>query len=65
MTRMVSQKTIMTKFILMSLDIKQIVIANELNLSQGQVSKLIAGEQSNPEFDEWIISKLKNEVYCN
>ena len=58
-------KIFLTKFILMSLDIKQIVIANELNLSQGQVSKLIAGEQSNPEFDEWIISKLKNEVYCN
>lgn len=62
---MVSQKTILTKFILMSLDIKQTTIAHDLQLSQGQISKLIAGEQNNPKFDDWIIRKLKEKIYCN
>lgn len=48
----------------MSLDIKQATIARDLHLSQGQVSKLIAGEQNNPQFNEWIIQRLR-EVYCN
>lgn len=62
---MVSQKTILTKYIIMSLDIKQTSIARDLHLSQGQVSKLIAGEQNNPRFDEWIIRQLKEKIYCN
>ena len=49
----------------MSLDIKQKSIANDLHLSQAQVSRLIAGEQSNPEFDRWIIRQIKEKVYCN
>lgn len=65
MNQVVKKKTILTKFILMSLDIKQTSIAHDLNLSQGQVSKLIAGEQSNPDFDKWIIDQLKDKVYCN
>jgi len=48
----------------MSLDIKQTSIAKELHLSQGQVSKLIAGEKNSPEFNKWIIQRLK-EVYCD
>lgn len=48
----------------MSLDIKQATIARELHLSQGQVSKLIAGEQNNPKFNDWIIQQLR-EFYCN
>ncbi len=65
MNQVVKKKTILTKFIIMSLDIKQTSIAHDLNLSQGQVSKLIAGEQSNPDFDKWIIDQLKDKVYCN
>lgn len=65
MNHVVMQKTILTKFIIMSLDIKQKSIANDLHLSQAQVSRLIAGEQSNPEFDRWIIRQLKEKVYCN
>ena len=65
MNQVVKKKTILTKFIIMSLDIKQTSIAHDLNLSQGQVSKLIAGEQSNPDFDKWIINQLKDKVYCN
>lgn len=65
MNHVVKQKAILTKFIIMSLDIKQKSIANDLHLSQAQVSRLIAGEQSNPEFDRWIISQLKEKVYCN
>lgn len=49
----------------MSLDIKQTTIAHDLQLSQGQISKLIAGEQNNPKFDDWIIRKLKEKIYCN
>ncbi len=45
----------------MSLDIKQTSIARDLHLSQGQVSKLIAGEQNNPRFDEWIIRQLREK----
>ena len=65
MNHVVKQKTILTKFIIMSLDIKQKSIANDLHLSQAQVSRLIAGEQSNPEFDRWIIRQIKEKVYCN
>ena len=61
----VKQKTILTKFIIMSLDIKQKSIANDLHISQAQVSRLIAGEQYNPEFDKWIMHQLKEKVYCN
>ena len=64
MNHVVKQKTILTKYIIMSLDIKQTSIARDLHLSQGQVSKLIAGEQNNPQFNEWIIQRLR-EVYCN
>ena len=65
MNHVVNQKTILTKFIIMSLDIKQQSIADELNITQAQVSRLIAGEQNNPEFDRWIIRQLKEKVYCN
>ena len=65
MNHMVDKKTILTKFIIMSLDIKQSSIANELKLSQGQISKIIAGEQNNPSFNKWIIKQLKENVYCD
>ncbi len=65
MNHMVDKKTILTKFIIMSLDIKQSSIANELKLSQGQISKIIAGEQNNPNFNKWIIKQLKENVYCD
>lgn len=65
MNQMVKKKTILTKFIIMSLDIKQTSIAHDLNLSQGQVSKLIAGEQNNPNFNKWIIKQLKDKIYCD
>ena len=65
MNHVVKQKTILTKYIIMSLDIKQTSIAKELHLSQGQVIRLIAGEQYNPDFDEWIMHQLKEKVYCN
>ena len=65
MNHVVKQKTILTKFIIMSLDIKQKSIANDLHISQAQVSRLIAGEQYNPEFDKWIMNQLKEKVYCN
>ena len=65
MNQVVNQKTILTKFIIMSLDIKQKSIANDLHLYQAQVSRLIAGEQYNPDFDEWIMHQLKEKVYCN
>ena len=65
MNHMVNKKTILTKFIIMSLDIKQSSIANELKLSQGQISKIIAGEQNNPNFNKWIIKQLKENVYCD
>ena len=38
---------------------------NDLHISQAQVSRLIAGEQYNPEFDKWIMHQLKEKVYCN
>ena len=47
----------------MTLDVKQSTIAKELKLSQGQVSKLIAGEQYNPQFDKWIIKQLTDKIY--
>ncbi len=65
MNHMVNKKTILTKFIIMSLDIKQSSIANDLKLSQGQISKIIAGEQNNPNFNKWIIKQLKENVYCD
>ena len=65
MNQMVKKKTILTKFIIMSLDIKQTSIAHDLNLSQGQVSKLIAGEQNNQNFNKWIIKQLKDKIYCD
>lgn len=65
MNHMVDKKTILTKFIIMSLDIKQSSIANDLKLSQGQISKIIAGEQNNPNFNKWIIKQLKENVYCD
>ena len=65
MNHMVNRKTILTKFIIMSLDIDQKSIANDLHISQAQVSRLIAGEQSNPNFDKWIIHQLEEFVYCN
>ena len=48
----------------MTLGLKQTDIARELNLSQGQISKIIAGEQNNPYFDKWIMKKLQKE-YCD
>ncbi|MBR2526170.1 hypothetical protein IKE67_06850 [bacterium] len=65
MNHMVNKKTILTKFIIMSLDIKQSSIASDLKLSQGQISKIIAGEQNNPNFNKWIIKQLKENVYCD
>ena len=41
MNHMVNRKTILTKFIIMSLDIDQKSIANDLHISQAQVSRLI------------------------
>lgn len=60
MNHMVSTKKFLINLILMTLEIKQQTIARELKLSQGQVSKLIAGEQNNPDFNIWIINQVKN-----
>ena len=60
MNHMVSTKKILINVILMTLEIKQQSIARELKLSQGQVSKLIAGEQNNPKFNAWVINQVKN-----
>ena len=48
----------------MVLGLKQTDIGRELNLSQSQISKIIAGEQKNPYFDKWLMEKLQKE-YCN
>lgn len=49
----------------MHLGLRQRDIAKELHLSQGQISKIIAGEQKNPYFDNWIMDKLRQEYCCN
>ncbi len=64
LNQLVSKKTILTQFILMVLGVKQTDIGRELHLSQGQISKIIAGEQRNPYFDKWLMEKLQRE-YCN
>ena len=63
MNHVVIEKKFLTKVIIMTLDVKQSTIAKELKLSQGQVSKLIAGEQYNPQFDKWIIKQLTDKFY--
>ena len=64
MDQLVNKKAYLTQFIIMTLGLKQTDIARELNLSQGQISKIIAGEQNNPYFDKWIMKKLQKE-YCD
>lgn len=61
---LIPKKTILTQYILMVLGLKQTDIGRELNLSQSQISKIIAGEQKNPYFDKWLMEKLQKE-YCN
>ena len=63
MNHLVTEKRFLTKVIIMTLDVKQSTIAKELKLSQGQVSKLIAGEQYNPKFNKWIIKQLTDKFY--
>lgn len=64
LNQLVSKKTILTQYILMVLGLRQTDIGKELHLSQGQISKIIAGEQKNPYFDKWLMEKLQKE-YCN
>lgn len=64
MDGLIPKKTILTQYILMVLGLKQTEIGRELNLSQSQISKIIAGEQKNPYFDKWLMEKLQKE-YCN
>lgn len=63
LNHVVTEKRFLTKVIIMTLDIKQSAIAKELKISQGQVSKLIAGERTNPKFNKWIIKQLTEKYY--
>ena len=59
MNHMVNAKKFLIGTILMVLEIKQSSIARELHLSKSQIGRLIAGEQNNPQFNDWVVAQVK------
>ncbi|MFI3301164.1 MAG: hypothetical protein R3Y28_07070 [Candidatus Gastranaerophilales bacterium] len=54
----VTVKEMLIKTCLIACNLKQAEIARTLNISEGQVSKLIKGTQNNERFNLLILSKL-------
>lgn len=55
---------LLKKMALVILDVKQVDVAEELNVTKGYIGKMLSGERNSKDFDHWLAKKIIEYGEC-